>query len=151
MEQRRDSVMPWSSLPQVHLFHLRSNAKYSRLSASAAVRSRIFPAGASANYFADICVHLLTKVIQHKTYTAYISLASMADLFSTPAEHAFEHDEIEQAIAGPSSMGDATVDLTVEQAFEVEDTIRRIRDGGYKTVRFDSAAADTIGICGCRS
>jgi diphthamide biosynthesis protein 2 len=59
----------------------------------------------------------------------------MSDMFSTPAEHAFEHDEIEQAIAGPSTMGDATEELSVLEAFEVEDTIRRIRDGGYKTVR----------------
>lgn len=58
----------------------------------------------------------------------------MTDMFSTPAEHAFEHDEIEQAIAGPSTMGDATEELSVLEAFEVEDTIRRIRDGEYKTV-----------------
>ena len=57
----------------------------------------------------------------------------MTDTFSTPAEHAFEHDEIE-AIAGPSTMGDATEELTVEEAFEVEDTIKRIREGGYRTV-----------------
>lgn len=58
----------------------------------------------------------------------------MADLFSTPAEHAFEHDEINEALAGPSTMGDATEEMGVEEAFEVEDTIRRIREGGYKTV-----------------
>lgn len=58
----------------------------------------------------------------------------MTDLFSTPAEHAFEHEEL-GAIAGPSTMGDATDKLSIEQAFEVEDTIKRIRDGGYKTVR----------------
>jgi hypothetical protein len=58
----------------------------------------------------------------------------MADLFSTPAEHAFEHDEINQALAGPSTMGDATEEMGIEEAFEVEDTIRRIREGGYKTV-----------------
>jgi diphthamide biosynthesis protein 2 len=57
----------------------------------------------------------------------------MTDTFSTPAEHAFEHDEIE-TIAGPSTMGDATEELSVEEAFEVEDTIRRIREGGFKTV-----------------
>ena len=57
----------------------------------------------------------------------------MTDLFSTPAEHAFDHEEI-SAIAGPSTMGDATDKLSIEQAFEVEDTIQRIRDGGYKTV-----------------
>lgn len=59
----------------------------------------------------------------------------MTDTFSTPAEHAFEHDEIE-AIAGPSTMGDATEELSVEEAFEVHDTIKRIRDGGFKTVRY---------------
>jgi diphthamide biosynthesis protein 2 len=58
----------------------------------------------------------------------------MTDTFSTPAEHAFEHDEIE-AIAGPSTMGDATEELSVEEAFEVDDTIKRIREGGYRTVR----------------
>ena len=57
----------------------------------------------------------------------------MTDTFSTPAEHAFEHGEIE-AIAGPSTMGDATEELSVEEAFEVVDTIKRIRDGGFKTV-----------------
>lgn len=57
----------------------------------------------------------------------------MTDLFSTPAEHAFEHEEL--TLAGPSTMGDATDRLSIEQAFEVEDTIRRIRDGEYKTVR----------------
>jgi diphthamide biosynthesis protein 2 len=58
----------------------------------------------------------------------------MTDAFSTPAEHAFEHDEINGAIAGPSTMGDATEELSLEEAFEVEDTIQRIRAGGYKTV-----------------
>lgn len=58
----------------------------------------------------------------------------MTDTFSTPAEHAFEHDEINDVIAGPSTMGDATEELSLEEAFEVEDTIRRIREGGYKTV-----------------
>jgi len=57
----------------------------------------------------------------------------MTDTFSTPAEHAFEHEEIEM-LAGPSTMGDATEELSVEEAFEVNDTIKRIRDGGYKTV-----------------
>ena len=57
----------------------------------------------------------------------------MTDLFSTRAEHAFEHEEI-LAEAGPSTMGDATDQLSVEQAFEVEDTITKIRDGGYKTI-----------------
>jgi diphthamide biosynthesis protein 2 len=58
---------------------------------------------------------------------------NMTDTFSTPAEHAFEHDEIE-AIAGPSTMGDATEELSVVEAFEVENTIKRIREGGFKTV-----------------
>lgn len=64
----------------------------------------------------------------------------MTDMFSTPAEHAFDHDEIEQAVAGPSStsMGDATERMSVLEAFEVEDTIRRVRGGGYKTVCYTS-------------
>jgi diphthamide biosynthesis protein 2 len=55
---------------------------------------------------------------------------------STPAAHAFAHPELSSvsAEAGPSSMGDAAVDLSVEEAFEVEDTIERIIKGGYKTV-----------------
>jgi len=63
----------------------------------------------------------------------------MTDTFSTPAEHAFEHDEIE-SIAGPSTMGDATEELSVEDAFEVVDTIKRIRDGGFKTVSLPSCS-----------
>jgi len=61
----------------------------------------------------------------------------MTDTFSTPAEHAFEHVEIE-AIAGPSTMGDATEELSVEEAFEVDDTIKRIREGAFKTVSLPS-------------
>jgi diphthamide biosynthesis protein 2 len=63
----------------------------------------------------------------------------MTDTFSTPAEHAFEHDEIE-AMAGPSTMGDATEELSVEEAFEVVDTINRIREGGFKTVSYPSCS-----------
>lgn len=60
----------------------------------------------------------------------------MSDAFSTPATHAFAHPELEDVRleAGPSSMGDANSLLSIEEAFEVEDTIRRIIDGGYKTV-----------------
>lgn len=67
-------------------------------------------------------------------------ILNMTDLFSTPAEHAFDHPELESlslsgnAEAGPSSNGDAVSKLDVEEAFEVEDTVRRIIDGGYKTV-----------------
>ena len=62
---------------------------------------------------------------------------SMADAFSTPAEHAFDHPEIEVVTeAGPSSMGDALAGVSIEEAFEVEDTIRRILSGGYKTALF---------------
>jgi diphthamide biosynthesis protein 2 len=66
----------------------------------------------------------------------------MADLLYRPAEHAFEHDEINEALAGPSTMGDATEEMGVEEAFEVEDTIRRIREGSHKTVSqtFDRGA-----------
>lgn len=62
----------------------------------------------------------------------------MTDLFSTPAEHAFDHPELKRAgnaIAGPSNNGEATASLDVEEAFEVDDTVKRILDGGYKTVR----------------
>jgi diphthamide biosynthesis protein 2 len=64
----------------------------------------------------------------------------MTGLFSTADEHAFNHSEIPSlnpdgnAVAGPSSNGDAVSTLSVEEAFEVEDTVRRIIDGGYKTV-----------------
>jgi diphthamide biosynthesis protein 2 len=73
------------------------------------------------------------KVLHLLSNHQYTTNREMTDTFSTPAEHAFEHDEIE-AIAGPSTMGDATEELTVEEAFEVEDTIKRIREGGYRTV-----------------
>ncbi|GFZ46057.1 Diphthamide biosynthesis protein 2 [Saitozyma sp. JCM 24511] len=60
----------------------------------------------------------------------------MSDAMSTPAAHAFAHPELSavSAEAGPSSMGDASADLSVEEAFEVEDTIARIITGGYKTI-----------------
>ncbi|RSH92034.1 Diphthamide biosynthesis protein 2 [Saitozyma podzolica] len=60
----------------------------------------------------------------------------MSDAMSTPAAHAFAHPELSSvsAEAGPSSMGDASADLSVEEAFEVEDTIARIIAGGYKTI-----------------
>jgi len=62
----------------------------------------------------------------------------MSDQFSTPAEHAIfasEHEvDDSQSIAGPSSNGDASNEWSVEEAFEVEDTVRIILDGGYKTV-----------------
>lgn len=62
----------------------------------------------------------------------------MSDLFSTPASHAFSHTELEElsgnAIAGPSRNGDAVARLDIEEAFEVEDTVKRILEGGYKTV-----------------
>jgi diphthamide biosynthesis protein 2 len=62
-------------------------------------------------------------------------LGVMTDTFSTPAEHAFDHPEIEAVVeAGPSSMGDALANVSVEEAFEVEDTVQRILAGGYKTV-----------------
>lgn len=59
----------------------------------------------------------------------------MSDAFSTPAEHIFAHPELEdvQPVAGPSSNGDAAGG-SIEQAFEVEDTIKRIIEGGYKTI-----------------
>lgn len=61
----------------------------------------------------------------------------MSDVFSTPAEHALSHPELDliRPEAGPSTNGDALSELSLEEAFEVEDTIRIILDGGYKTVR----------------
>nr|XP_018267417.1 diphthamide biosynthesis protein 2 [Kwoniella dejecticola CBS 10117]OBR89575.1 diphthamide biosynthesis protein 2 [Kwoniella dejecticola CBS 10117] len=62
----------------------------------------------------------------------------MSDAFSTPAEHALTHPELEQvldnAVAGPSSMGDGNEGLSIEEAFEVDKTVRRILEGGYKTI-----------------
>ncbi|WRT64437.1 diphthamide biosynthesis protein 2 [Kwoniella shivajii] len=62
----------------------------------------------------------------------------MSDAFSTPAEHALSHPELdsilENAQAGPSSMGDGVEGMSVEAAFEVEDTVGRILSGGYKTI-----------------
>ena len=55
----------------------------------------------------------------------------MADAFSTPAEHALEHEvEVE-----PQSMGDATTSMSVEDAFEVDASVAEILEKGYKTVR----------------
>jgi hypothetical protein len=65
---------------------------------------------------------------------------TMTSLFSTPDEHAFDHPELAaidssgKAVAGPSSNGDAVSALSVEEAFEVDGTVRCIIDGGYKTV-----------------
>jgi diphthamide biosynthesis protein 2 len=57
------------------------------------------------------------------------------DMFSTAAEHIFDHPELEevQPVAGPSSNGDAAGG-DIEEAFKVADTVRRIIDGGFKTV-----------------
>ena len=55
----------------------------------------------------------------------------MADAFSTPAEHALEHEvQVE-----PQSMGDATDKMSVEDAFEVDACVAEILQKGYKTVR----------------
>nr|XP_019049513.1 diphthamide biosynthesis protein 2 [Kwoniella bestiolae CBS 10118]OCF28443.1 diphthamide biosynthesis protein 2 [Kwoniella bestiolae CBS 10118] len=62
----------------------------------------------------------------------------MSDAFSTPAEHALVHPELEQIVesakAGPSSMGDGNEGISIEDAFEVDETVRRILEGGYKTI-----------------
>ena len=55
----------------------------------------------------------------------------MTDTFSTAASHAFEHPELDELAAvhaGPSS------EVDILEAFEVEDTVQRIIDGGYRTV-----------------
>ncbi len=69
----------------------------------------------------------------------------MSDVFSTPAEHALSHPELDliRPEAGPSTNGDALSELSLEEAFEVEDTIRIILDGGYKTVRPSFLQAST--------
>ncbi|WWC86502.1 diphthamide biosynthesis protein 2 [Kwoniella dendrophila CBS 6074] len=62
----------------------------------------------------------------------------MSDALSTPAEHAFVHPELEEILenakAGSTSMGDGNEGISIEQAFEVEETVRRILEGGYKTI-----------------
>jgi len=61
----------------------------------------------------------------------------MSDLFSTPAEHALDHPELANVshVAGPSANGDAVASLSIEEAFEVDETCQLIFDGWYKTVR----------------
>lgn len=74
------------------------------------------------------------------TLRTFSGVANMTDSFSTPDTHAFEHPELSalaaNAEAGPSSLsnGTAVADLSIEEAFEVDDTVQRILDGGYKTV-----------------
>ncbi|OCF42114.1 diphthamide biosynthesis protein 2 [Kwoniella heveanensis CBS 569] len=64
----------------------------------------------------------------------------MSDAFSTPAEHALAHPELEEVLAtvqaGPSSssMGDGAAGLSIEEAFEVDETVRKVLEGGYKTI-----------------
>ena len=62
----------------------------------------------------------------------------MAVAFSTPDEHAFQHTELEEISSSPAgpSAEQPDVDSTesVEQAFEVDQTIKLILEGGYKTV-----------------
>ncbi|ODN78024.1 diphthamide biosynthesis protein 2, variant [Cryptococcus amylolentus CBS 6039] len=64
----------------------------------------------------------------------------MSDAFSTHPEHALDHPELEaileQAKAGPSSasLGDGAAGMSVEDTFEVEESVRRILEGGYKTI-----------------
>lgn len=66
----------------------------------------------------------------------------MSDAFSTPADHVLSHPELEEILenaqAGPSSMGDGAEGLSVEEAFEVDETVRRVLEGGYKTVSSDT-------------
>ncbi|KAK4689482.1 diphthamide biosynthesis protein 2, partial [Tremellales sp. Uapishka_1] len=58
-----------------------------------------------------------------------------ADVFYAPAEHAFDHPELEVEVeAGPSSMGDANLDVSIEKAYEVSETVDIILKGGYKTI-----------------
>ncbi|AFR98449.1 diphthamide biosynthesis protein 2 [Cryptococcus neoformans C23] len=62
----------------------------------------------------------------------------MSDAFSTPADHALSHPELEEILenaqAGPSSMGDGAEGMSIEEAFEVSETVRRVLESGYKTI-----------------
>ena len=71
----------------------------------------------------------------------------MTDAFSTPANHAFDHPELEQlqAEAGPSSSNRISEDA-IPDAFEVEDTINLIIAGGYKTVCGDHLSPSFRGV-----
>ena len=64
----------------------------------------------------------------------------MSDMFSTPDSHAFDHSELESinAEAGPSN-GSAVKALSIEEAFEVQETVNVILEGGYKTVSTSTA------------
>lgn len=53
----------------------------------------------------------------------------MSDSMSTPATHAFEA-EVE---AGPSSL--PAPDVPLSEAFDIDETVKVILEGGYKTVR----------------
>ena len=93
-----------------------------------------------ANFESDRCnrwkyfwrKHCFYRLQPPSVSTAY---PDMSDAFSTPAEHALIHPELGdlQPEAGPSSMGDAAGN-DLEQAYEVEETVQIILQGGYKTV-----------------
>lgn len=67
----------------------------------------------------------------------------MSDAFSTPADHALSHPELEEILenaqAGPSSMGDGAEGMSIEEAFEVSETVRRVLESGYKTVSSETS------------
>ncbi|CAK9784622.1 diphthamide biosynthesis protein [Cutaneotrichosporon oleaginosum] len=57
----------------------------------------------------------------------------MSEAFYTASAHAFEDVEVDEpAEAGPSSMGDAASSL--DAAFDIENTVQLILDGGFKTI-----------------
>jgi len=60
----------------------------------------------------------------------------MSDAFSTPAVHAISQEVDTDAEAGPSasSTGDQLGGLSIEEAFEVDETVRLIESYQYKTV-----------------
>ncbi|WVQ97669.1 diphthamide biosynthesis protein 2 [Kwoniella sp. CBS 9459] len=64
----------------------------------------------------------------------------MSSAMSTPAEHALAHPELDEVLAsvqaGPSSslIGDGAEGMSIEEAFEVDETVRKVLEGGYKTI-----------------
>jgi len=54
----------------------------------------------------------------------------MSELMSTSAAHAFDHPELPEPLSGPSG----TSNVNIKEMFEIDDTIQKIIEGGYKTV-----------------
>lgn len=72
-----------------------------------------------------------------------------ADAFYAPPTHALEEEVAEAAEAGPSSMGDAAAGLSLEEAFDISNTVRLILEGGYKTIGLqfpDELLPSSVGV-----